>query len=220
MVAAATERGRERGDRLLSGYFAKMGVDAGLLDLSRTVKFEDMHVLTREEIVRFGIDRREFVETSWSFENSGRSAVRKVVAQRSAGEKSFRLVQWRLICFDSDRFELDVQRPATTNPTFASVAIVGNGAKPQYFSYPPAKASGFEVWGMRMAKASVQSLLDLPQVEFTESALAADGHRVPQSTKLSSEGLSGALDSLLATCPPSKNPAPSQTVVSRDRAEK
>jgi hypothetical protein len=220
MVAAATERGRERGDRLLSGYFARMGVDAALLDLSRTVKFEDMHVLTREEIVRFGIDRREFAETSWSFENNGRSNVRKVVVQRGPGEKSFRLMQWRLICFDSERFELDVQRPATPNPTSASVAIVGGSAKPQYFSYPPAKASGFEVWGMRMAKASVQSLLDLQQFEFTESSLAADGHRVPLITKLSSEGLSGALDGLLATCPPSRNPVPVQTSASRDRAEK
>ncbi len=220
MVTAATERGRERGDRLLSGYFARMGADAGLLDLSRSVKFEDMHVLTREEIVRFGIDRREFAETSWSFENNGRSTVRKVVVQRNPGEKSFRLMQWRLICFDSDRFELDVQRPSTANPTFSSVAVVGSGARPLYFSYPPAKASGFEVWGMRMAKASLRSLLDLSQVEFTESSVAADGHRVPQTTKLSSEGLSGALDSLIATCPPSKNPTPSQAAASRDRAEK
>lgn len=220
MVAAATERGRERGDRLLAGYFTRIGADAALLDLSRTVKFEDMHVLTREEIARFGIDRRQFVETSWSFENNGRSTVRKVAVQRSPGEKSFRLMQWRLICFDSDRFELDVQRPATANPTFASVAIIGGSARPQYFSYPPAKASGFEVWGMRMAKASVQSLLDLPQLEFAESSVAADGHRVPQSMKLSSEGLAGALDSLMVTCPASKNPTPSRTVVSRDRAEK
>jgi hypothetical protein len=220
MVTAATQRGRERGDRLLSGYFARMGADAGLLDLSRTVRFEDMRVLTREEIVRFGIDRREFVETSWSFENNGRGTVRKVVAQRGPGEKSFRLVQWRLICFDSERFELDVQRPATTNPTFSSVAIASGGARPQYFSYPPARASGYEVWGMRMAKASLQSLIALPQLEFTEQSIAADGQRIPQSIKLSSEGLAGALDSLIATCPPSKNPAPSQTTASRDRAEK
>jgi hypothetical protein len=71
-----------------------------------------------------------------------------------------------------------------------------------------------------MAKASVQSLLDLQQFEFTESSLAADGHRVPLITKLSSEGLSGALDGLLATCPPSRNPVPVQTSASRDRAEK
>ena len=222
MVAAATERGRERGDRLLAGYFAKMGADIALLDLSRTVKFEDMHVLTREEIVRFGIDRREFVETSWSFENNGRSTVRKVAVQRNPGEKSFRLMQWRLICFDSERFELDVQRPATVNPTFSSVAIAGGGGKPQYFSYPPAKASGFEVWGMRMAKASVQSLLELAQVKVSPSRRPPRrvDSRIPQSMKLSSEGVSGALDSLIATCAPSKNPTPSQTVVSRDRAGK
>ena len=29
-----------------------------------------MHVLTRDEIVRFGIDRRDFVETPWMFESS------------------------------------------------------------------------------------------------------------------------------------------------------
>ncbi|HWZ36981.1 MAG TPA: hypothetical protein VNY08_01615 [Bradyrhizobium sp.] len=220
MVAAATERGRDRGDRLLAGYFAKIGADAALLDLSRTVRFEDMHLLTREEIVRFGIDPREFVETSWSFENNGPSTLHKVAVQRNPGEKSFRLMQWRLICFDSDRFELDVQRPATANPTFSSVAIVGDGAKPLYFSYPPAKASGFEVWGMRMTRASVQSLLGLSQVEFTESSIAADGHRVRQSMKLSSDGLPGALDSLIASCPPSRRATPSQTTASRDRTEK
>jgi hypothetical protein len=41
-----------------------MGADRGLLDLAKTVEFEALHILTREEIVRFGIDRREFVETA------------------------------------------------------------------------------------------------------------------------------------------------------------
>jgi hypothetical protein len=220
MIAAATERGRERGDRVLSGYFARMGVDAALLDLARTVKFEDMHVLTREEIVRFGIDRREFVETSWSFENIGRSTIRKVAMQRAAGEKSFRMVQWRLICFDSDRFELDVQRPAIANQAFASVALAGGDAKSLYFNFPPAKASGFEVWGMRMARASVQSFVDRSESDFIESSLGSDGRNVSQTIKLSSEGLAGALDNLLATCPPSKNPAPPRAAALHDRAEK
>ena len=82
MRVAATERGMERADRMLHGYIAKMGADVGLLDLARTIKFEDMHVLTREEIARFGIDRREVVETPWIFESSSRSMVRKTVTQR------------------------------------------------------------------------------------------------------------------------------------------
>jgi hypothetical protein len=218
MVAAATQRGRERGDQLLAGYFAKMGADTKLLELTRTVKFEDMHVLTREEIVRFGIDRREFVETSWSFEDNGRSTVRKVVAQRNAGEKSFRMLQWRVICHDSDRFELDFQRPAQAVSNLNPVSILLN-AKPLYFTYPPARASGFEVWGVRMTRASVQSLRDQPQFEFTETVVASGGQRVPQIARLSSEGWAVALDHLAATCPAPKNPLPSQTTASRDRAE-
>jgi hypothetical protein len=219
MLAAATERGRERGDRLLAGYFARMGADAGLIGLSRSVRFEDMHVLTREEIVRFAIDRREFAETAWSFENIGRGTLRKVAVQRATSEKSFRMIQWRLICFDTNRFELDVQRVATAKPTSSSVAIGGGDGKPQFFTYPPAKASGFEVWGLRMARVSLLSLVAQPQFEFIEQLVAADGRRVQQTARLSNEGLAGALDRLLLTCQPAKNPAPSQAAVSSERAE-
>jgi hypothetical protein len=98
MRAAATERGHERADRMVASYIVRMGVDIGLLSLTSTVKFEDIHALTREEIIRFGIDRRERVETPWIFENIGRSTVRKVVTRKDDGDKSYRLSQWRLFC--------------------------------------------------------------------------------------------------------------------------
>src|ERR1700730_15245283 len=63
--AAATERSLARIDRTLSSYIARMGGQRGLLELATAVPFEGMHILTREEIVRFGIDRRENVETPW-----------------------------------------------------------------------------------------------------------------------------------------------------------
>ena len=114
MRVAATERGMERADRMLQGYIAKMGAEAGLLDLARTIKFEDMHVLTREEIARFGIDRREVVETPWIFESSRSSMVRKTITQRSGDDNAYRMSQWRLFCFNTEQFELDFQRPAVT----------------------------------------------------------------------------------------------------------
>ena len=81
MRAAATQRGVERADRMLASYIVKMGAEIGLLELARTIKFESMHVLTRDEIVRFGIDRRDFVETPWTFESTGRSMARKTVIE-------------------------------------------------------------------------------------------------------------------------------------------
>jgi hypothetical protein len=220
MVAAANVRAHERSDQSLAAYFAKLRADTGLLALVRTVKFEDMHVLTREEIVRFGFDRREYVETPWVFEPGTHSMVRKIAVQRREGEASFRTIQWRVICFDSDRFELDFQRPMPSNAAFASVSISLGGTKPLAFTFPPLRASGLELWGVRLAKTSLQPLVDLPQAEFTEVSLTADGRQSPRKENISSEGLAGALSGLLATCPAAKTVAAPQTFGTREQAAK
>ena len=218
-VAAANLRAHERSDDMIAGYVAKMGVDRGLLALVRTVKFEDMHILTREEIARFGIDRREFVETPWTFEPGVRSIVHKVALQRKAGEKSFRTIQWRVICFDRDRFELDFQRPATSNPAFSSVSVSGSGA-PVSLVHARVRMSEVELWSARMTKISVQSLADTREADFTETSIAADGHRNPLTQKLSNEGLAESMSKLLTTCPAPTAPPTQQRVEARDRAAK
>jgi hypothetical protein len=219
--AAANQRGRERADRMLSAYLLKMGADIGLLDLVRSVKFESQHVLTREEIVRFGIDRREIAETPWKFENSVRSMVSKTAAVREDSGKSWRLSQWRIICSSSEQFELNFQRPALAAGSIQpTVALSGVGTTPQLFSWPPAKLLGFEIWRLHLTRASVQSLANVPQFEFMESVQAAGGKRVGRTAKFSTEGLASALATLSATCPPQKNLALRQTVDVQESAAK
>jgi hypothetical protein len=220
MRAAATERGIERADLMLSRYFLKMGAEGALLDLAKTVKFESMHILTREEIIRFGIDRREFVETPWTFENSIHSMVRKSAIAKSDAGNTLRTLQWRLFCFTTGQFELDFQRQIPSAPAFATVSISNGGAKPLYFTLPPVKPQGFEVWGLRMTRVSLQSLAGLPQFDFTETSQAPDGHRLAHPEKFSTEGLAGALESLLATCPAQSDLAPLQARGPQDSAAK
>ena len=209
MTAAADQRGHERADGMAAVYLAKMGVDAELLALTKSVKFEDIHVLTREEIVRFGIDRREQVETPWQFENGGRSMVSKVATQRSEGETAYRLLQWRLICVSTEQFELDVQRP-TTKSTVPTVAISNAAATPLYFTQITSKTSGAEFWGVRMTRAAVDKLAGQPQFELIESSQGPAGRHAVR-TALSTEGLSRALDTLLPTCPPAKDTVTAQS---------
>jgi hypothetical protein len=204
MVAAANARAHERSDTNIAAYFARVRGDSALLALARTVKFEDMHVLTREEIARFGIDRREFADTPWIFEPGTHGMVRKIAVQRKAGEASFRMIQWRMVCFDGDRFELDFQRPIPANAVLATASLSYGGAIPFSFSFPPRRGAGVEQWGMRLSKASLQPLLELPQAEFTETSLAPDGRQLPYKERLSSDGLAHSLDALLGTCPAAK----------------
>ena len=219
MRAAATQRGIERADLMLSKYVFRMGAEGALLDLARNVKFESLHVLTREEIAGFGIDRRDFVETPWTFENGARSLVRKVAIQKNDRENSYRMSQWRLFCFTADQFELDFQRPAQATAAFATVSISTGAPKPLNFTFPPARSAGFEVWGLRMNRASIRSLADLRQFDFTETSLSPDGRRLARPEKFSTEGLSGALTSLLETCPPRKD-VPPKDLVAKDLVAK
>jgi hypothetical protein len=214
MVAAANARAHERSDGNIAAYFARVRGDSALLTLARAVKFEDMHVLTREEIVRFGIDRREFADTPWIFEPGTHGMVRKIAIQRKAGDASFHMIQWRVVCFDSDRFELDFQRPIPANAVLATASLSYGGDRPLGFPYPPRRGAGVEQWGMRLSKASLQPLLDLPQAEFTETSLAPDGRQLPHKEKVSGDGLARSLDALLRTCPAAKV----QTVGANERA--
>jgi len=220
MRRAAIERELGRADRMLQSYIVKMGADAGLLGLARTVKFEDMHILTREEIARFGIDRRERVETPWVFENSGRSIVRKTSMGRDEGNEAYRIGQWWLLCFNAEHFELHFRRPATSSSFSPTFSISNRGSASLYFRTPPLKSGGFESWGLRMTGASVRTLASEPQFDFTETSQAPDGRQRMRTAKFSSEGLAGALDRLLATCPPAKTTAPLRTVGSRDDVAK
>jgi hypothetical protein len=220
MRDAATERGLARADRMLTSYVLKMGAEGALLDLAKTVKFESMHILTREEIVRFGIDRREFVETPWTFENSVRSMVYKSAIEKADAGNSYRTLQWRLFCFNAGQFELDFQRQISAAPTFAAISISSGGLKPLYFASPPSRPQGFEIWGLRMTRISIQSLADLPRFDLTETTFAPDGRRLAHPEKFSTDGLAAALDSLLATCPAQKNMAPLQINRPQDSAAK
>jgi hypothetical protein len=207
MRAKAEERGLERADRLISSYLLKMGAEPGLLGLARTIRFEDMHILTREEIARFGIDRRELAETPWKFENSARGVIGKVAVQTDGGDKSYRMSLWRLVCFNADQFELDFQRKAVANASLVVVSMSNGGPKPLFMTPARSKLPGSELWGLLIDRAALRSLAGLAQFEFAETWQTPDGQRQPHVVKLSSEGLSGALDRLLATCPPAKSVA-------------
>jgi hypothetical protein len=210
----------DRADNMLSSYFTKMGIAHELLDLAKTIKFEDMHALTREELIRFGIDRREFVETPWVFESTGRTMVRKLAVARSDSGNSYRLLQWRLFWLNNGQLELHFHRQVAAAPGFGTVSISSGGPKPLHFTFPPAKPAGFEIWGLRVTRASVQAMADLPQLDLIETGFAVDGRRLTHPEKLSTEGLAASLATLLTTCPPPKAVVPMQQTMPQDRAAK
>ncbi|HEY6256569.1 MAG TPA: hypothetical protein VIY51_12325, partial [Xanthobacteraceae bacterium] len=50
---------------LIQEYLREMGIDDALFRAASSIPFESKKFLDRDEVVRFGIDRREFSETGW-----------------------------------------------------------------------------------------------------------------------------------------------------------
>ena len=54
----------------LRGYVREMGISAQLVDAAVAIAHESLRYLDRDEIIRFGIDRREFLESPWAVDQT------------------------------------------------------------------------------------------------------------------------------------------------------
>lgn len=72
----------------LARYAAEMGISAALIEVATAVPHDRLRFITRDEIARFGIDRRDPVESRWTLHElrPGNWLVVKSVALANAGE--------------------------------------------------------------------------------------------------------------------------------------
>jgi hypothetical protein len=112
-VAPTVERrALESGYEKIGAYLKEMGISAGLLAAAREVENSKLRFLTREQIVAFGIDRRDAVQGMWWFvdhSSSGPSAV-KVIEEYRGG--TYRKDVLRLTCRTSSVLRFQYGRDA------------------------------------------------------------------------------------------------------------
>jgi hypothetical protein len=78
-IAAATSAANSR----IVEFLRDMGINKALFDTSNSVPHESTRFLQRDELVRFGIDTREFGETDWRFVEKPNAAIAKGFFVRS-----------------------------------------------------------------------------------------------------------------------------------------
>jgi hypothetical protein len=88
LVARVMELREETVQARLRHYIRIMGIDGGLLDKAFAIPHAAMGRLTRDDAVRFGLDRREFGETVWRFLDTPAPAINKDFFVRTSGEGS------------------------------------------------------------------------------------------------------------------------------------
>ena len=116
VAPTAERRALESGYEKIGAYLKEMGISSSLLAAARAVENNKLHFLTRDQIVAFGIDRRDAVEGVWWFidrSSSGPTAI-KVIEEYRAG--AYRKDVMRLTCRNPSTLRFQYGRDVGAGP--------------------------------------------------------------------------------------------------------
>jgi hypothetical protein len=207
LLAAFRDRSTAKADHERASFIAAMGVSHELNDLVRTVKFENLHILTRPELYRFGVDTRTMAETGWTLETAARPYIRKIaLAKKDDG--AFRTMEWRLFCENKDRARLMFAREFDKGAAGVnSVIMMAGSQKPVAFGTFPARIGTYEAWSGTIASDAMKSVLAVSHLQMGEATSMPDGKTNQEMFDIETIGLEAAWTKLFATCPAAPKPA-------------
>lgn len=192
-------RQRSQSDRETASFVKAMGISHELVELIKTVSFESWHVLTRQELYRFGIDKRDFVQTAWTVEPWSRPYVRKMVWIKKKDE-AFRTLEWRLLCDRRDRVRLMFIREIDKETAATSVEMISGADSPVAFGNTPSRWGVYEVWNAGIKPDTVRDFLAKPRLQVGESMALPDGKANRTQFEIETRGLDNAWTLLSAVC--------------------
>ncbi len=202
VVAAERERRVALADKQRAAFVSAMGIKGELIDLIKTVKFENLHVLTRVELYRFGIDTRTQPETLWTLEKGTRPYARKLALARRDDGTSFQIMEWQLFCENKDRGRLMFGREFDEGTAGETTVVMMAGAdKSVAFGRYPARRGKFDVWNAAVAPDVVTAMLATPRLLMGASTTPPGGKANLATYEVDTTGLEQAWTEILAKCP-------------------
>lgn len=203
LLAEFRRRQTASSDRDRAAYIATMGISRELDDLIRTVKFENLHVLTRAELYKFGIDTRPLAETVWKLEKGNWPYVSKFAVLKRENGYSFRTMEWRLFCENRNRvplmFAAEIDEKTAGKSTI--MMTVGSDASRE-IGGSPVQTGKYEMWSGAVEPEMVKAMLTYHALEVRESRPMPDGKTDMAKFDLDMTGLASAWTQLGASCSP------------------
>ncbi|MGB9369079.1 MAG: hypothetical protein WCE79_24000 [Xanthobacteraceae bacterium] len=199
----------KRAHAALAGYAVSMGIDRGLADAAAAVSHERIRYISRDEIARFGIDKREFHESKWTVDEGppGPLVVVKFVTERrgESDAKRHRSAKIELACTRSKDIRVTYSRELIETDRPVSIAVSGKGGD---FVLPPPQGKpilGYNYIEMedRYARVPISFFEDAAAgevIEFTEAPDVAALDKPSRRTRLSTAGLKHAIGVLAQRC--------------------
>jgi hypothetical protein len=214
LLAEFRQRRTASADRERTAYIASMGIRRELDDLIQTVKFENLHLLTRAELYRFGIDTRPLAETMWRPEKGTWPYVSKFAVLKKENDASFRTMEWRLFCESKNRvplmFAAEIDDAAIGKST---IAMTADADSKEEIGGIAAHVGKYEMWSGSLDFGMFRAIMASRFLHVREIMRKPDETSDMAKFDIDATGLPSAWRQLEASCPPStaapKSPWPS-----------
>ena len=188
---------------VIAAYLNQMGISLDLAKAAHSIPSNKLHVLTREELVAFGIDRRDAVESGWSLvdKSSGVGAVNQIETRDGKGG-AVRRAMLSLTCRDATTVRLQylhqIDAAIESGPTALRVTV---GSR----SFPLVRLGGAAQGGNRVESHGAElplAALDAATFVIEASASSAQATEGPDavSARVAVQAAAPALTALARRC--------------------
>ena len=201
-VAPTVERNAlEGGYEKIVRYLREMGISQGLLAAARQVEYSRLSFLTRDQVVAFGIDRRDTVEGMWWFvdQGSGPSAI-KVIEENRAG--AFHKDILRLSCRGATTLRLQYGRELGAGAPSSPVRLRVTSSGGSFMLGGPVKASPSGSGGPMEVRSVDLPAAVLGDAAFTIEQVAAAAAVPPPAAQVKGAAPDGDLTAVAAQSSP------------------
>ncbi|MCG2628491.1 hypothetical protein L6654_17795 [Bradyrhizobium sp. WYCCWR 13023] len=203
LLAEFRQRRTASADHERAAYIVAMGISRELDDLIHSVKFENLHMLTRTELDRFNIDKRPLAETMWRLVKGARPYISKFATLRSDNGPSFRTMEWRLYCDSKTRvplmFAAEIDETASGQRT---IMMTADAAPTEEAGGRPLRSGKYEVWSGSLDFGRFRAVMASRALHVRETTQKPDETADTAKFDIDTTGLPSAWTQLEETCPP------------------
>jgi hypothetical protein len=203
MSAAIIAVARKQADQRIDAYLREMGVDRALLTEANAIPHQSVRFLRRDEVVRLGIDRREFGETGWHVTEKPRPAISKAYFIRSGNPGfPYRTAFLRMDCGAGKLMPLTVgiEMAEDETGTGASPFVVTvNGARVES-GWSPEFSVREPRFSMRTTAVTADMMTRVDDGSSIEIYSPNPTIGAQSTVRLTMDGFSGAYATLHKTC--------------------
>jgi len=180
-------------------YVRDVGIDRALPEAAFAVPYESVKYLDRDDLVRFGIDRREFGETLWHFAEKPRASISKRVFFRAddRDHARYRNGLVRMDCGGGQHISIVFaqEREGAEKPGDVVLDMSGERKVLPYLT----RTSGFQVNSTLLSREAFDVVAHGPDIKVS-GLDQGEKEGSPRSVTLSMDGFSEASAKLRKSC--------------------